>query len=531
MRLRDLHGTLIPQSLPSGAVLVRDTLGARLHHFLRTLASHRTPNMDKRPEQVQRLVATCVTQSGPGACVGVFRNGITLLRHGYGLATLETRRRMRPDTMLQIGSLSKHFTAMAVASLVADERLPLDRRVSEVLPGIVPDRPPINITDLIYHTSGIRDYLALSYLAGLGSAALKTRSDILALLRRQTGLNFAPGTAFRYSNSGYFLLALIVEAASGMAFEEYCTQRLFAPAGMSRTVFANDAALAASHRGFGYTSTTHGKFTRCLTASNMFGPGGLFTTIDDLGRWAACLASATAPLSKSLVALATSAGRLRNATPVPYAFGMHLWRHNGRRFMLHTGNFGGYMSSYIHCPVSGTTVAVLSNSDRLLATLATRVLDLYAPSRAAASGVVAETARPSTAADGLATTPMVGDLNDFPGRYYSQELMACYQLVRVGDVLVLRRPVPHYPSWPALCRVTFQLRFTRESSGRVTGFLLDTVLARGMSFVRTPHRPAVPERPTATLSCAGWRHTDERGEARGGLDVAVFPQYSGSDKE
>jgi CubicO group peptidase (beta-lactamase class C family) len=223
----------------------------------------------------------------PGAAVLVLQDGAPVIRKGYGFADLEQRTPITPATNFRLASVTKQFTAAAILLLMEDGRLALDDRVRVWLPSLPAVADGIKIRHLLTHTSGIIDYedvIPESMTAQLHDA------DVLTLLETQDQLYFEPGTSYRYSNSGYALLALIVGKASGQSFARFLEARIFDPLGMTNTVAHEEGISTVAHRAFGY-SLIEGAWQRTdqSQTSAVLGDGGIYSSIDDLAKWDAAL--------------------------------------------------------------------------------------------------------------------------------------------------------------------------------------------------------------------------------------------------
>ncbi|MGH8187400.1 MAG: serine hydrolase domain-containing protein, partial [Steroidobacteraceae bacterium] len=223
----------------------------------------------------------------PGASVLVVRESVPLVRSSYGLADLEQRTPAMPATNYRLASVTKQFTAAAILLLAEDGRLTLDDGVRKWLPTLPDAAQAVTIRQLLTHTSGLIDYEDV--IPESFSGQLKD-ADVLRLLASQDRTYFAPGTSYRYSNSGYALLALIVERTSDLSFAAFLRKRIFMPLGMGNTVAYEDGQSTVVNRAFGYSSSG-GAWTRTdqSQTSAVLGDGGIYSSIDDLARWDAAL--------------------------------------------------------------------------------------------------------------------------------------------------------------------------------------------------------------------------------------------------
>jgi CubicO group peptidase (beta-lactamase class C family) len=290
----------------------------------------------------------------PGASVLVLRDGEPVVRAGYGLSDLETRTPARATTNYRLASVTKQFTAASILLLSEDGRLKLDDPVRKWLPSLPKVADPITIRHLLTHTSGLIDYedvIPETFKPQLHDA------DVLRLLESQDRTYFKPGSSYRYSNSGYALLALIVERASGRTFATFLRERIFQPLGMSNTVAYEEGISTVSTRAFGYTQE-QGRWSRTdqSQTSAVLGDGGIYSSIDDLAKWDAALYDGRLLRPSSLQAAFTPA--TRTDTPeVEYGFG---WRITGET-LWHSGETVGFRNVIVRYPKRHLTVVVLTN--------------------------------------------------------------------------------------------------------------------------------------------------------------------------
>src|ERR1051326_8662341 len=176
----------------------------------------------------------------PGCAVGVLHNGEVVLAKAYGMADLERETPLSPDTPFYMASVSKQFTAMSVLLLAEDGKLQTMDSVRKTLPELPEYANQITLYHLLTHTSGVRDYLTLGTLSGNSPDFVHTDRGVLRAMSRQSALNFAPGSEFIYSNSGYLLLSLVVKQVAGKNLNAFAQGRIFGPLGIKSTRFQHD---------------------------------------------------------------------------------------------------------------------------------------------------------------------------------------------------------------------------------------------------------------------------------------------------
>ena len=293
----------------------------------------------------------------PGACLAVLQAGEPVLRRAYGLADLDNRVEATPATNYRLASISKQFTAAAILLLAEDGRLSIDDPVVRWLPRL-PGAADITLKHLLTHTSGLPDYEDL--IPGARTAQLRD-AEVLQLLEAHPGRYFPAGAAFRYSNSGYVLLGLIVERAAGVGFGAFLRRRIFDPLRMRNTVAYEAGVSEVAHRAFGHSrAAPASSWTRAdqSPTSATLGDGGIYSSIDDLARWDAALYDSRLLQAESLRA----AFAPQVATPDPavhYGFG---WRVSGAA-LWHSGETAGFRNVIVRHPERRLSVILLTNRD------------------------------------------------------------------------------------------------------------------------------------------------------------------------
>lgn len=295
----------------------------------------------------------------PGASVVVIRDGNVVVRRSYGLADADSATPITPATNFRLASLSKAFTTAAVLLHVADGRISLDDPVSKHLPELPSHTRAVTVRHLLTHTSGMWDYE--DFVPDTQAFQVKD-ADVLRLIAAHAeSLYFAPGTEWRYSNSGYALLALIVERVAGERYAQVLQRRIFSPLGMDNTVAYEAGVSSVAHRAYGHR--VRGDTVRRTDQSNtsaVLGDGGIYSSIDDLVRWDAALAEGTL-IPDSLWREAITPYRLADGRTTEYGYGWFIDRFDGHRRQRHHGETRGFTNSIYRFPDDGLTAIVLTN--------------------------------------------------------------------------------------------------------------------------------------------------------------------------
>ena len=334
--------------MPHRAVVQCLLLGAAV--LLAGCAAKSDPAMTNRLDALMHAYAG----NGPGASVLVIRDGKPIEQRSYGFAALEAKAPITPKTNFRLASISKQFNAAAILLLAQDGKLSIDDPIKRFLPTLPPEDDAITIRHLLTHTSGLIDYEDLmdpkdtSQIHDIG---------VLQLLEKEPKHYFVPGTSYRYSNSGYALLALIVERASGQRYADFLRTRIFEPLGMKHTVAYENGISTVANRAFGYTEE-NGKWTRTdqSTTSAVLGDGGIYSSIDDLARWDAALYDDRL-LPQSVWKRAFTPATKTDDPTIEYGFG---WRITGET-LWHSGETVGFRNVIVRYPQRHLTVVVLTN--------------------------------------------------------------------------------------------------------------------------------------------------------------------------
>jgi CubicO group peptidase (beta-lactamase class C family) len=316
----------------------------------------------------------------PGAALLVRVDGRTVLERGYGLADLETRAPVTPHSNFRLASLTKQFTATAILLLAQDGLLSLDDPLRRWLPSLPAELAPVTLRQVLAHRGGLIDY---EEVMPADTRVPLRDADVLRLLEAQPRTYFAPGTRWRYSNSGYALLALAVERASGRDFATCLHERVFAPLQMGGSVALEEGRSRVRERAYGY-SEVDGQWRRTdqSLTSAVLGDGGIYSSISDLARWDAALGDDTL-LRANLRGLAQSAQGDSDDARVHYGFGWRL----SEGALWHSGETIGFRNAILRWPAQRLTVVLLSNRNepRPCAT-AFAIARRYAPDAAALGG-------------------------------------------------------------------------------------------------------------------------------------------------
>lgn len=327
--------------------------------------------------KVDEIFAEWKSQESPGCTVAVAENGHTQLSRGYGMADLEHDVPITPATIFEAGSVSKQFTATAALLLVQQGKLALTDDVRKYVPELPDYGKPLTIDHLLHHTSGLRDWGAVAGVSGWPRGTrIHTHAHMLDIASRQKALNYEPGAEFSYTNTGYNLLAVIIERITGQSFAEFTRQQIFEPLGMKHTSWRDDFTRIVKGRAIAYVKEKDG-FHNEMPFENVHGNGGLLTTVDDLLLWNENFTHGKVG-GPALLAALQRRGRLNDGREIEYAGGLFMTSYDGLPEVSHGGATAGYRAFLARYPEQRLSVAVLCNLGNIdPSTLAHRTADLF----------------------------------------------------------------------------------------------------------------------------------------------------------
>jgi len=340
-----------------------------------------------RGAQIDALFAAASSNT-PGAAVLVVQNGKVVFERGYGVTDLRTHSKIDDHTNFRLASLTKEFTAMAIMLLVHDGKLRYDESLQEVFAEFPAYGKSIMIRQLLNHTSGLVDYedvMAKQYGNAPDDQIPQIHdTGVLALMEKETTTKFPPGSRWAYSNSGYCVLAMVVEKVSGKPFAQFLHERIFEPLKMNSTVAYEKGRSEVTNRAYGHTPEGSSfRETDQSSTSATLGDGGVYTSLADMARWDAALREHTLLPGKEMepalvAARPISARAEENGHTVSYGFGWFVDPYKGHPRMWHYGETVGFRTSIQRFQYDHLTVVVLCNRvDFNAPDLALKVADLF----------------------------------------------------------------------------------------------------------------------------------------------------------
>lgn len=447
-----------------------------------------TAQAESREAQASALF-TSFTEETPGAAVVVVREGEVVFRAGYGMADLDHGIPITPSTVFDVASVSKQFAGFAMASLAESGDIDLDAEVRQYLPELPDFGAPLTVRHLVHHTSGIRDWPLTLMVAGWRFDDIISFDQILRMAWRQEELNFPSGDEYSYSNTGYNLLAEIVQRVTGESFREWTDENIFEPLSMSSSHFQDNHLEVVPNRASGHQPSSAGWMVspNGLTA---LGSSSLHASADDMARWLQNFDTHVVGGTAVIERMRTR-GVLNTGDTIAYAYGLSGTQWRGQVMWSHTGSWAGNRTILTHFPAIQSGVVVLSNSGNYNPTPTAQQLadiffgDLLGPAEA----------RPTPPGrEDQSTVPALSSaqLQEYVGEWESDELDTRYVLSVEDGALVAE----HYrhgtirltPSAEDVFRSNqffFQpVRFERRPDGQLGDMMVGQGRARNLRFVR-----------------------------------------------
>jgi len=438
--------------------------------------------------RIDSVFSDLEVDGSPGCALGVTRGGELVYGRGYGYADLDHGIPIDSETVFGIASMSKQFTAAAILLASRQGYLSLDDDIRAWLPDFPEYDRPITVRHLVHHTSGLRDD---AQLRAVGNLPDLPAEEVLHLLARQRSLNFPPGEQFLYSNSGYVLLAIILERATGRSLRDFTQEEFFDPLGMEDTSFKPSNAIVP-RRATGYAPGPGGFVIASNPAGEGFGSAGVFSSVRDLARWIAALPRKE--VGDGFWEGMLQRGSLASGEPVHYAFGLNLGDYRGLPIVFHGGSGDGYRAGLSLYPSEDLGVVVLCNLSPVNAQdRVDRVADVLLEDRLGPE-------EPEVAVPYVMMHPPPGgepihlsddDLSALAGRYFAPELDVIFHVLVEGQELMVgpegwMRPMMSTAETDVFTdgRGWAQIRFVRDGEEAVSGFIMDIGRVNGLIMER-----------------------------------------------
>ncbi|MBU6365563.1 MAG: beta-lactamase family protein [Gemmatimonadetes bacterium] len=472
----------------TGAMLVEVTAPSRrAAGFALTLLRQEPPARDPA-RRADQLLARYDAPGVPGGEVRVWRNGRVLYSKGFGMADLRHGIPYRTTTPTNLGSTSKQFTAFAVLLQAERGKLSLEDDIRKHIPELPYLGDTVRVRHLLTHQSGLREFLNLLAMSDRQIFDdVIDRTEIIRVVQRQPRLQNTPGAEWNYNNTAFGLAALIVERTSGKSYPAFLRDEVFVPLGMTRSTARADRATIIPNAAMGYLARPTG-YAEANDLSGALGAGGIYSTVEDLQRWAENMVSPAPRVgSRAIFETMMTNNRLTDGKLTGYGMGLSVGEQRGVRRIQHGGADVAHRSMLSVYPTLNAGVSVQSNFAGFNSAVANDIA--YAFFADAMTGAPAPTPPAPTPARPAATLGAAA-LAAFAGQYWSEELESAMTIVQRGDTLLLRqRRHEDAVLVPQAAADTFEgrtltLSFERDRNGAVIGFYAANGRTRDVRFAR-----------------------------------------------
>ncbi len=298
----------------------------------------------------------------PGVALVIVKDGKPIRTAAYGLANLEHNVAVKPETVFEIGSITKQFTAAGILLLAQEGKLSVDDKIGTRLANIPDAWTNVTIRHLLTHTSGIKSYTGLN---GFELTKHLTQSQFIRAIGRQP-MEFAPGQSWKYCNTGFSLLGYIIENVSGENYWDFLSERIFQPLDMNATT-NRLPGLVIPNRASGYEQSHHVHINRDYDLTEVFSAGAIASTVGDLAKWNASLDGETILTAPSKEQMWTPA-KLDDGKPTKYGFGWYVDTVEGHKNIGHGGSTSGFSATIQRFPDDKLAIIILTNTDESVAT-------------------------------------------------------------------------------------------------------------------------------------------------------------------
>jgi CubicO group peptidase (beta-lactamase class C family) len=449
-----------------------------------------------REKRIDSLFSSWTSKEAPGYAIGITKNDKLVYQKYFGLANLQFDSPINDQSIFDVGSVSKQFTAACIAILQLQGKLSLNDTVRKYLTEFSAAYSKVKISNLIYHTAGIRQWEMLEMLANKSLNDYYTNDIILLILKDQNGLNFKPGEKYLYSNGGYIMLAEIIKRVSGKNLKDFARENIFQPLGMNNTFFVDDKQQIIKNEVSSYGRNDDKTFFQFVDHDNAYGASNLHTSIEDLSLWQSNFLHNKLVYGNDLTRLLLTQGKLNNGETIDYAFGIETGTYNGVKCISHTGFTSGFRTRMVTFPELEYSVSFITNiaEDIHSDSTAFDIAKTYSPEL-----FIIKKSNPETHVQKLkVNNPGTRDnapfkysskeLSQFEGLYYCSEINKLYK-IRSGDSALILQLDDDELNLVTKEKYKFSFQsamiLSFEMSNIITGFTLDVGDdVKGLKFVK-----------------------------------------------
>jgi CubicO group peptidase (beta-lactamase class C family) len=441
---------------------------------------------DPADRAISEILGGFVKPGEPGCTVGVTEKGALSHALAFGMSDVERGRPLDTHSTFDLASVSKQFTAFALLLLQQLGKLSLDDPLVKYMPELAASADGVTLRHLVHHTGGLRDYIGLIEMRARSDGDGSTIHEAVQALARQTRPNAEPGVEHEYSNTGYFLLGVVIARVSGQSLAEFSEKQIFRLLGMLNTRIVDQYPDGNATRARGYANTGKG-FVIDETGWEQVGDGGVHSDLHDLALWDENFYTAKLG-GRELIEQMYKVGLLNSGESTGYAAGLSVDESRGVRLITHSGSWVGYRSYLLRAPDEHLSVIVLCNRDDAdTDDLANRVAEVFLKDKL---GPVTADADDEAAEDKPAAPSwQPRDLGRYAGTYYSAEAITQCRIYFRDDKLVVEGCAGGAVLKPGKSGEftdgdeSFTLRFPANGSD-ISSFIYNTFGLRELPFTR-----------------------------------------------
>lgn len=319
------------------------------------------------PQKIDSVFAKWNHNNTPGAELVIIQNGAIIYKKAYGMANLKNQIPLKTTSVIDIASTSKQVTAFCIALLIEEQKLDLNDDIRLFFPELpVFDKGTIRLKHLVYHMSGLEDYLDfMEDRTGKTEYDWYSFGEVMKEMKSMPKLIFKPGDRFDYCNTNYLLLGEIVKKVTGLTLRQFADQKIFKPLKMNSSFFHDNHHQTIANLALGYSRTGQG-YKVDITPLDLVGDGNLYTTVEDFYLWDQnYYKNILGKGTDYLINLTTTSGKLNNGKKTNYGFGIDVDYYDGYRVIAHDGSMVGYGSAFMRFPELRLTIAVFGNDSSM----------------------------------------------------------------------------------------------------------------------------------------------------------------------
>ncbi|MFH0736698.1 MAG: serine hydrolase domain-containing protein [bacterium] len=463
--------------------------------IISTITYSQTVNFEEE-KKINELFSQFDTKETPGAAIVLVKDGKIILKGEYGMADLEHNIPITSSTVFHIGSVSKQFTGYSILLLEKQGNLKLNDKIIKYLPELPECMSKITIRQLLNHTSGIREQENLFDMCGISNSDVYSNENTLEFVKNQKELNFTPGEELEYCNTGFILAAIIIERITGKNLRDWAEENIFRPLEMVNTQFNDDNGRIIKNFSRPYfVPTGTDQIVKGILSSYNIGSTGITTTISDIAKWLIHFGDPQIGGQAVMNKMLTDTSNLPNGVLVDYSYGLAVTNYKGVKVNFHSGGDSGYRAFDAYFPEFQFGIAVLSNFYSINPQkMGFEIAEIYLKDKFTNDPELKnQKVKQSTTNEEKINniTLTKEELNNYIGKYLSEELETQFAIILNSDSLILKNLKNPAILLTPLGNDKFEgeypmsvLHFVRGIDNKITGFKVSSARARNVLFTK-----------------------------------------------